>query len=316
LHINAQDGAIDGLTRPCRLPRVRSVASISKEAAISQLETMIDSIRYPIRIISDIHLGNRASLVLEPEKVAALFQGVGTVVLNGDTFDHRRRERGKAPNHPIELFENLAWREGAELVMIAGNHDPDCSTVYHLDLAHGQILVTHGDVLYPEIAPWSHFAAQFREMIRKELEELEHPSLHTLEHLLATNKSVARQILIQPHFYFPTNEGFIRHLLRYLWPPVRILRILGSWQRLPVSAAELAEDHRPQARFIIVGHTHFPGVWNRRGRCIINTGSFLPLLGRRLVDIHEDRVEVRKIRRSVNAFHPGRLVKQYALIAG
>jgi predicted phosphodiesterase len=274
---------------------------------------MIDSIRYPIRILSDIHLGNRASLVLEPEVVAPLFQGVGTIVLNGDTFDHRRRERGKAPNHPIELFENLARREGVELVMIAGNHDPDCSPVYHLDLAHGQILVTHGDVLYPEIAPWSHFAVQFREMIQKELDELENPGGYTLEHLLATNKSVARQILTQPHFYFPTNEGFIRHLLRYLWPPVQILRILGSWQRLPVSAAQLAEDHRLEARFVIVGHTHFPGIWNRQGRCIINTGSFLPLLGRRLVDIHEDHLKVRKIRRSNKRFEPGRVVRRMAL---
>ncbi len=274
---------------------------------------MIDSIRYPIRILSDIHLGNRASLVTEPEKVAPLFQGVGTVVLNGDTFDHRRREPGKAPTHPVELFEVLAKREGVELVMIAGNHDPGCSPVYHLDLADGQILVTHGDVLYPEIAPWSQFAAQFREMIQKELDELENPGGHTLEHLLATNKSVARQILTQPHFYFPTNEGFVRHLLRYLWPPVRIPRILGSWRRLPVSAANLAEDHRPRARFIVVGHTHYPGIWTRQGRCVINTGSFLPLLGRRLVDIHEDRVEVRKMRRSNGRFEPGRVVRRMAL---
>jgi len=274
---------------------------------------MIDSISYPIRILSDIHLGNQASLVTEPEQVAPLFRGVGTVVLNGDTFDHRHREPGRAPTHPVELFEALAKREGVELVVIAGNHDPGCSPVYHLDLADERVLVTHGDVLYPEIAPWSHFAAQFREMIQKELDELENPGGHTLEHLLSTNKIVARQILTQPHFYFPTNEGFIRHLLRYLWPPVRIPRILGSWQRLPVSAAQLAEDHRPRARFIVVGHTHYPGIWTRQGRCVINTGSFLPLLGRRLVDIHEDHLEVRKMCRSNGRFEPGRVVRRMVL---
>ena len=277
---------------------------------------MNDPIRFPIRILSDLHLGNNASLVRSAEVVLPLFEGTGTVVLNGDTFDHRHREPGKAPTRPVEVFEELANQAGADLIVISGNHDPDASTVYHLDLMDGRILVTHGDVLYPEIAPWSHFAAQFREMIRKELEELENPGGYSLEHLLATNKSVARQILTQPHFYFPTNEGFYRHLLRYLWPPTRILRILGSWRRLPVSAANLAEDHRPEARFVIVGHTHYPGIWTRKGRRIFNTGSFLPLLGRRMVDIHEDHLEVRKIRRSRHVFHPGRTVKRYSLTDG
>lgn len=277
---------------------------------------MTDPIRFPIRILSDLHLGNNASMVGSAEVLLPLFEGTGTLVLNGDTFDQRHRVQGEASVHPVEIFEALAERAGTDLVVISGNHDPDSSTVYHLDLMDGQILVTHGDVLYPEIAPWSHFAAQFREMIRKELDELENPGGHSLEHLLATNKSVARQILTQPHFYFPTNEGFFRHLLRYLWPPSRILRILGSWRRLPVSAANLAVDHRPEARYVIVGHTHYPGIWSRKGRRIINTGSFLPLLGRRLVDIHEDHLEVRKIRRSGHVFHPGRLVKRYSLADG
>jgi predicted phosphodiesterase len=277
---------------------------------------MLDPIRFPIRILSDLHLGNNASMVRSAEVVLPLFEGTGTVVLNGDTFDHRHRELGKVPTQPVEIFEALADRAGTDLIVISGNHDPDSSTVYHLDLMDGRILVTHGDVLYPEIAPWSHFAAQFREMIRKELDELENPGRYSLEHLLATNKSVARQILTQPHFYFPNNEGFFRHLLRYLWPPSRIFRILNSWQRLPISAAKLAEDHRPDARFVIVGHTHYPGTWTRQGRRIINTGSFLPVLGRRLVDVHQDRLEVRKIRQSSHAFHPGRLVKRYSLTAG
>lgn len=274
---------------------------------------MIDPIRFPIRILSDLHLGNHASTVRTAEVILPLFEGTGTIVLNGDTFDHRHRERGKAPTYPVEMFEELAERAGTNLVVIAGNHDPDASSVHHLDLMDGQILVTHGDVLYPEIAPWSQFAEQFREMIRKELDELENPVGHSLEHLLATNKSVARQILTQPHFYFPTNEGFYRHLLRYLWPPSRIPRILGSWRKLPTSAAKLAEDHRPDARFVIVGHTHYPGVWTRQGRCVINTGSFLPLLGRRLVDIHEDHLEVRKISRRGGVFHPGRVVRRFKL---
>lgn len=200
------------------------------------------------------------------------------------------------------------------MIKVAGNHDPDCSQLYHLELADGEVLVTHGDVLYPEIAPWSRFAAQFQKMIQTGLNELQNPGRHSLEHLLEINKKVARKILSQPHFYFPTNEGFFRHLLRYLWPPYRILRILGSWRHFPCSAAELAENHWPGTGFVVVGHTHYPGIWSCRDRRIINTGSFLPGLGRLLVDIHQNHLEVRKIRRIKDAFHPGRMVRRYELI--
>ncbi|MEZ5275938.1 MAG: metallophosphoesterase family protein [Opitutaceae bacterium] len=274
---------------------------------------MIEPPRYPIRVLSDLHLGNRASLVGSAGSVAPLFQGMGTVILNGDTFDLRHAQR-RAPGPPASCpFEDLAGKSGSTVIKIAGNHDPDCSPIYHLELAAGQILITHGDVLYPEIAPWSRFAAQFRRMIENELEELQNPGSHTLEHLLETNKKVAREILNQPHFYFPTNEPFPRHLLRYLWPPFRILRILGSWWRLPRSATALAETHRPGSRFIILGHTHYPGVWKRGGRTIINTGSYLPLLGRRCVDIHPDRIELRRIRHRNDQFHAGRISRTWTI---
>ena len=261
---------------------------------------------YPIRIFSDLHFGNRASLVTSAHAVAPLFDGVATVILNGDTFD-LRHPQGRE-DEPVSTcpFEDMAAKTGCTLIKVAGNHDPDCSAVHHLDLMDGRILVTHGDVLYPEIAPWSRFAAQFRAMIATELAELGHPESHTLEHLLETNKKVAREILKQPHFYFPTNEGFLRHLTRYLWPPFRLFRILDCWRRLPGSAVEMAECHRPEATLLIMGHTHYPGVWTRRGRTVVNTGSFLPWLGRLCVDLHPDRAEVRRIRYGKGQFEPGR----------
>ena len=277
---------------------------------------MSEPLRLPIRVFSDLHLGNRASLVVSPESVAPLFEGVGTVILNGDTFDLRHPKQGEADPAPDCPFEPIAARAGCRLVKVAGNHDPDCSPVHHLDLLEGRVLLTHGDVLYPEIAPWSRFAEQFRQMIARELEELQNPAGHSLEHLLQTNKKVARQILDQPHFYFPTNESFARHLLRYLWPPTRILRILGSWRRLPGSASDLAVNHRPAARFIILGHTHFPGIWKRGNRVIINTGSFLPWLGRLCVEFHSDRLEVRRIRHRNGLFRPGKVVRSWSLASG
>jgi len=274
---------------------------------------MSEPLRFPIRILSDLHLGNRASQVESPEMVAPLFKDMGTVILNGDTFDLRHARSPGSDTIPSDPFEALASEQGCDLMKIAGNHDPDCSQLYHLDLMDDRVLVTHGDVLYPEIAPWSRFASQFRLMIKNELQELQNPEGHTLEHLLETNKKVAREILTQPHFYFPTNEGFSRHLLRYLWPPLRIFRILGCWYRLPRSAVDLADNHRPKARFLVMGHTHYSGIWTRRGRVVINTGSFLPWLGRLCVDLHPDRLRVRRIRRRNGQFTPGRVIRTWHL---
>ncbi len=274
---------------------------------------MSEPLRFPIRILSDLHLGNRASQVESPEMIAPLFKGMGTVILNGDTFDLRHTRTPGSDTLPADPFEALALEQGCDLMKIAGNHDPDCSQIYHLDLMDDRVLVTHGDVLYPEIAPWSRFASQFRLMIENELQELQNPEGYTLEHLLDTNKKVAREILTQPHFYFPTNEGFSRHLLRYLWPPLRIFRILGCWFRLPRSAVDLADNHRPKARFLVMGHTHYPGTWTRRGRVVINTGSFLPWLGRLCVDLHPDRLGVRRIRRRNGQFTPGRVIRTWPL---
>jgi hypothetical protein len=58
-----------------------------------------------------------------------------------------------------------------------------------------------------------------------------------------------------------------------------------------------------------MGHVHFPGVWRTAaGPVVINTGSFLHPLGGNLVDVLDDRVEVRRIVRAGPDFRPGRLL--------
>ena len=46
----------------------------------------------PILILSDLHLGHRASLIENPEQLAVLLRGPGSVIFNGDTAEMRTPE--------------------------------------------------------------------------------------------------------------------------------------------------------------------------------------------------------------------------------
>ncbi len=53
----------------------------------------------------------------------------------------------------------------------------------------------------------------------------------------------------------------------------------------------------PAARVLIFGHSHRPGVWQRGGRWVINTGSFALPCRPRAVRIVGDRLTFHKITR-------------------
>ena len=87
----------------------------------------------------------------------------------------------------------------------------------------------------------------------------------------------------------------LRTAIREGFPPWRAFRIIWFWLKTPGLARELAYRYRPRSRFVIIGHTHYAGVWDNGQRVVINTGSFLPLSGRYVVRLEPDRLEVRKI---------------------
>jgi hypothetical protein len=99
--------------------------------------------------------------------------------------------------------------------------------------------------------------------------------------------------------------------LREAWPPWRPFQIFHYWSKVPARAVALARVFRPRARFILIGHSHFGGVWKRDMRIIINTGSFLPIAGRTLVDLENGRLFVRKIERRRGQFRAGKTVAAF-----
>lgn len=269
-----------------------------------------------IRILSDVHYGDRASRVTRLEQLRPLCDGVSRLVLNGDTLDTRP---GPAPAYTAECRAEVSEffpRQAPETTFLTGNHDADFSPHHHLDLAGGKVFAIHGDIFFDDIVPWSQDAPLISRRIAEELRHLPSELHHELDHRLAVLRRVAATIP-QRH---QSEQNLLRYALHFVvdtvWPPLRMVRVLQAWRRTPGRAAALAERHRPAARFILSGHTHRPGIWPMiTGLTVINTGSFCPPLGGYVVDIVGDKVTVRRVDVRGGEFHPGDRIATFPLAA-
>lgn len=266
------------------------------------------------RIISDIHYGDRMSLVRSFDQLRPLLAGVDALAVNGDALDTRP---GPDPAHTARCLEDVRRFVGGAPVpvtFVTGNHDPDFSTHHLLELEGGKLLLIHGDILFDNIVPWGRDARLLGQRVREAIERLPDGARHRLEDRLLAYRRVSSGIR-QRH----QSE---RHPLRYafrlitdtLLPPGSAFGMLHAWKVAPRRAAALASLHRPQARFVLFGHTHRPGIWRRPGGPIaINTGSFTFPFGAYAVDASADLVIVRKIVRRAGEFHPGPEVAAFPL---
>jgi predicted phosphodiesterase len=267
-----------------------------------------------IRIFSDIHYGDRSSRVRSLAQLAPLFEGAGTVVLNGDSLDTRQ---GPYPDRTAEIrAEATAFfgRANARIVLMTGNHDPDLSPLHVQTLAGGQVMVTHGDVLFENIVPWGRDVPLIRRIVSEEQARHAHLDDGSLEARLTIFRHACARIP-QRH---QVEQNRWKHLLSYtldtFWPPQSAGRVLWAWQVAPERAATLAETHRPKARFVIIGHTHRPGIWRtRNGRVVINTGSFTRPLGSCVVELTPGRLRVRRVVARAGTFVPDRTMAEFAL---
>ena len=271
------------------------------------------SLQEPVRILSDLHFGHPASTLESAEQLAPLFEGVKTVVFNGDSVELRYLRGRRVGMRNARLLREACAVAGVQPVFINGNHDPILSHVSHLDLADGAVLVTHGDLLFHDISPWSSEAPIMGAAHTRELAGLEADALLDFESRLKASKRAALAIELHRPRLRRDRLSYLRTLARECWPPWRPFQVFHSWWVTPRMAEALARTFRPQASFILIGHTHFAGTWRRGPRTIINTGSFLPMSGMKAIDLCGHELTVRKIILEKGLFKPGpRLVKYTA----
>lgn len=266
----------------------------------------------PTIIISDLHLGHRASQIRDPEELVPILKEARSVIFNGDTVEMRTGVDRPVGRKMAAVIGRLCHSIGCRATFINGNHDPSVSKIDHLDLMDGRILVTHGDILFLGVAPWSRKALAYRKIHLRALAQLGPDDLMSFEkRLLATKRtSIKLQLMERPvtkHSAAPE----LRVLVQQFWPPHRPFMILHAWLQTPTLAARLCDLFRPNARYVIVGHTHYPGVWRRGPVTVINTGSFVLHFGALAVILDGESVEIRKVQRQKEGFALGKRIARF-----
>jgi predicted phosphodiesterase len=267
-----------------------------------------------IRIISDVHYADRSSRVRSLEQLRPLLEGATALVVNGDMLDTRPSRDPEGTAQARRAVRDFAATAGVPVTFLTGNHDPDISAAHSLEFADGRILVTHGDVLFDSIVPWSKDAPMIRTRIIAALAALPAGESERFEGRIQAFRSVAASV---PQLH-QSEKDPLRYMMRFMsdtvWPPQRAMTILKSWSETPERAASFARRHRPKAGFVVMGHTHKPGVWKTRsGLVVINTGSFTRPFGAMGAEITSGELRVHRIESRKGRFHRGADVAQYAL---
>lgn len=268
-----------------------------------------------IRIVSDLHIGHRASVLEDMSTAKPLAEGVDRLIFNGDTLELKYGDLDKShynADKQKKLFDQETATWGPEIDLITGNHDPAISDIHFRSICDHQVFITHGDALFKEVAPWSsnvkNLAASSTSINPDQTGTLE--TLHTY-------LDQFKQVSIKAHKledgYNPTQWGKIKILLHQAWPPSTPFKILNCWRQVPDRAVSLTSRFGLKPKFIVVGHTHNPNIWQRGDQTIINLGAYFPWPGARCIDIANGQLQVRKIHKSRNTIRIGKTLATFLL---
>ncbi len=224
-----------------------------------------------MRVLSDLHLGHKVSRIEKVSALRPLLEGVGTVIFNGDTWQELAREFRDRSGEMLAALKDLCVQTGCDPVFLPGNHDPGWDGPGYVELAGGKVIVTHGDAIYRDGSPWKREILAGQERVNDIWER--HPGADSqIDARLLVAREIAREL---PSVNHPGGRKFFQRAVDAAFPPSRAIQMLVSWKNQGRAAAAFGERYFPQAEVILIGHFHRHGSWNRGGRRVINTGSFL-----------------------------------------
>ena len=228
-------------------------------------------------------MGRRLGCARSAAALRPLWQGAHRLILNGDIAEiHHPAYRAAAARELLRL-QTICDRDAVGLTVLSGNHDPYLTDRRHLMLAGGQVLVTHGDVLHPAVAPWSAAAPRMLAAQTRARAQLDADERDGLEGRLWASQraAIAEWDDVDPRGHARTTVASL------LAKPTAVAKLAWYWMTIPGVAASFARQYTPDARFVVIGHTHRAGVWRRGERVVLNTGSY-GFLGRPHAVVIED----------------------------
>lgn len=218
-------------------------------------------------IISDTHLGKPNAATADA--LRPIWQGIDELVINGDAAEVQVPWLRGAAVRQLDRLEQLTRQDGVRLTLISGNHDAYLTDRRCMQLAHGRILIMHGDALHPAVAPWTRSAKLLAQ-------RTEHEIANAMADDLATRLDITQHIghseFLKEYVLSSLGESTARRILAR---PIEVPQVLWYWRREPQLACAFMQRYAPKAKVLIVGHSHRRAHWQRDGRTIINTGAFM-----------------------------------------
>ncbi len=260
-------------------------------------------------VLSDLHIGHQASRLQGVAPLAPLMACGRTLIFNGDTFEMRSTSDRLHSAAWVSELQALLENSGTRGIFISGNHDPIISETNHLECAETGTLITHGDVLFDNVAPWSTNASRYASAHQRELAGLKPEEKSDLATRLAALRRATCSYDISHVPARPGLVGAMVHFLETIWPPWRPLRILQSWAEIPSRAWEFSQTWRPGTRTLIIGHSHLGGVWHRNALTVINTGTSMVGFRPRAVRIAQGVITLHRLILKNGGFDLGAPIK-------
>ncbi|MGE9267004.1 MAG: metallophosphoesterase [Verrucomicrobiales bacterium] len=263
------------------------------------------------RILSDLHLGHPATRVKKGRGLRPLLEGCERVIFNGDTWQERWRDRRDEGKAELDALRRLLDELGVEGVFLPGNHDPETGErTGYVSLGElGEILVTHGDGVYDVASPFSreiwHYRKEIKDLITKFPE-----GDRELEARLARAREIAKVIKPTPLPDLPVPLNFFATAL---WPPSRPVQIARAWREMPRESLAFLQKFAPAAKVLVFGHFHRAGIWEKDGRVLVNTGSFMRGGAAQIVDLQGGVMKVRAVREMNALFYPSEVKGRWQL---
>jgi predicted phosphodiesterase len=256
-------------------------------------------IRFPARVISDLHLGHDICAIRDASELEHLLDGISTLILNGDTFEAKIPRFHAASQALLDGLMDLCERKGVTPILLNGNHDPASWPHDYLELFGGKMIVHHGHAFFRYVSPWS---AKLK-YCKDKLDAIwaSFPAKESRENI-QIRCEIARQCsqAMLATDVRQKNSGLLAKLgmaLRELWPPRRPWMVAKTWLTLPNVATGFLDQYFPNAQIFCFGHTHRAAWWKRRNRLLVNCGGYVSFASPLCVDIAADAtVSVRRIR--------------------
>ncbi len=222
-----------------------------------------------VLVLSDLHFGLPARRTPTPRMLRPLWQQVDHLLLNGDTCEFHEDHMREQAIDSLRTMMAMCHEDGVNLSIIAGNHDPFISPLQRCTLVDDRVLVTHGHEIH-----------RIRARQPVDGQRCERGTMDSLagRHRFdddALEDAIERSLRFTP----PTHELQAPQTLLDSIPwsaskPFLVLKILRYWRDFPAFARRYRSMVAPNAKIVLVGHSHRDGVWTNEDCTVLNTGSW------------------------------------------